>query len=325
MGGPGAMETLTFDSEDLDRTEEFLSRAYAKMRIGNGSADSSRARVHRSAIDSVSVDELDLDFDMSYAVTPLGRICLCVVHEGTIEDHVYQGVSDSFGPGDVVSFAPPELSYAGRIHAARYNITMLDPDLLTQVAATADGPRPEPVRLTGHRPLSPAAGDRLRATIRYVQDHVLVDAAVADQPLVASTAAQHLAAAVLATFPNTAVTDPTGTDRQDAHPAALRRALAHIDDHADRPLTVAQIAEAAHISVRALQYAFRRHLDTTPLAYLRQVRLAHAHAELAAADPESGATVTDIAARWGFYHPGRFATLYRHTYDRSPRRTLREG
>jgi AraC-like DNA-binding protein len=319
------METLTFDSEDLDRTEEFLSRAYAKMRIGNGSADSSRARVHRSAIDSVSVDELDLDFDMSYAVTPLGRICLCVVHEGTIEDHVYQGVSDSFGPGDVVSFAPPELSYAGRIHAARYNITMLDPDLLTQVAATADGPRPEPVRLTGHRPLSPAAGDRLRATIRYVQDHVLVDAAVADQPLVASTAAQHLAAAVLATFPNTAVTDPTGTDRQDAHPAALRRALAHIDDHADRPLTVAQIAEAAHISVRALQYAFRRHLDTTPLAYLRQVRLAHAHAELAAADPESGATVTDIAARWGFYHPGRFATLYRHTYDRSPRRTLREG
>ncbi|MGK3941836.1 helix-turn-helix transcriptional regulator [Streptomyces sp. RP5T] len=318
------METLTFDSDDLDRTEEFLSHAYAKMRIGNGTPDSSRTRIHRTAIDSVSVDELDLDFDMSYAVTPLGRICLCLVHEGTIEDHVYQGVSDSFGPGDVVSFAPPELSYAGRIQAARYNITMLDPELLTQVAATAEGRRPEPVRLTGHRPLSPAAGDRLRTTIRYVQDHVLADAAVADQPLVASTAGQHLAAAVLATFPHTAVTDPTGTDRHDAHPAALRRALAHIDAHADRPLTVAQIAEAAHISVRALQYAFRRHLDTTPLAYLRKVRLSHAHDELAAADPEDGVTVTDIAARWGFYHPGRFATLYRHTYDRSPRRTLRD-
>ncbi|EFH28276.1 transcriptional regulator [Streptomyces sviceus ATCC 29083] len=202
------METLTFDSDDLDRTEEFLSRAYAKMRIGNGTPDSSRARIHRSAIDSVSVDELALDFDMSYAVTPLGRICLCVVHEGTIEDHVYQGVSDSFGPGDVVSFAPPELSYAGRVHAARYNITMLDPDLLTQVAATADTRRPEPVRLTGHRPLSPAAGDRLRTTIRYMQDHVLADAAVADQPLVASTAAQHLAATVLATFPQHRVHRP---------------------------------------------------------------------------------------------------------------------
>lgn len=319
------METLTFDSDDLERTEEFLSEAYAKMRIGNGTPDSSRARIHRSAIDTVSVDELDLDFDMSYAVTPLGRICLCVVHEGTIEDHVYQGVSDAFGPGDVVSFAPPELSYAGRIHAARYNITMLDPALLTQVAATADTRRPEPVRLAGHRPVSAAAGDRLRSTIRYVRDHVLADAAVADQPLVASTAAQHLAATVLATFPNTASTDPTGSDRQDAHPTALRRALAYIDDHADRPLTVAQIADAAHISVRALQYAFRRHLDSTPLAYVRRVRLSHAHDELAAAEPGDGSTVTDIAARWGFYHPGRFATLYQRSYDRSPRRTLHDG
>lgn len=319
------METLTFDSEDLERTEEFLSHAYARMRIGNGTPDSSRARIHRSAIDTVSVDELDLDFDMSYAVTPLGRICLCVVHDGTIEDHVYQGVSDSFGPGDVVSFAPPELSYAGRVHAARYNITMLDPELLTQVAGTAHPLRPEPVRLTGHRPLSAAAGERLRSTIRYVQDHVLADPAIADQPLVASTAAQHLAATVLATFPNTATADPVGLDRQDAHPAALRRALAFIEGHPDRPLTVAEIAEAAHVSVRALQYAFRRHLECTPLAYVRQVRLSQAHAELAAADPEAGATVTDIAARWGFSHPGRFATLYRRTYARSPRRTLQDG
>ncbi|MFE3854825.1 helix-turn-helix transcriptional regulator [Streptomyces griseorubiginosus] len=318
------METLTFDSDDLERTEEFLSHAYARMRIGNGTPDSSRARIHRSAIDTVSVDELDLDFDMSYAVTPLGRICLCVVHEGSIEDHVYQGVSDSFGPGDVVSFAPPELSYAGRIRAARYNITMLDPELLTQVAGTAGPLRQEPVRLTGHRPLSPAAGERLRSTIRYVRDHVLADPAVADQPLVAATAAQHLAATVLATFPNTASADPTGPDRQDAHPAALRRALAFIEGHADRPLTVAQIAEAAHISVRALQYAFRRHLGSTPLAYVRRVRLSHAHDELAAADPEAGTTVADIAARWGFSHPGRFATLYRRSYDRSPGRTLRD-
>lgn len=319
------METLTFDSDDLDRTEEFLSNAYARMRIGNGTSDSSRARIHRSAIDALSVDELVLDFDMSYAVTPLGRICLCVVHEGTIEDHVYQGVSDSFGPGDVVSFAPPELSYAGRVRAARYNITMLDPALLTQVAGEPATGRGEPVRLTGHRPVSPAAGDRLRTAIRYVRDHVLADPAVADQPLVASTAAHHLAATVLATFPNTASGDPTGADRQDARPSALRRALAHIDDHADQPLTVAEIAEAAHISVRALQYAFRRHLDSTPLEYLRKVRLSHAHDELAAADPEDGATVTDIAARWGFYHPGRFATLYRHSYDRPPRRTLHDG
>ncbi|MFE7649364.1 helix-turn-helix transcriptional regulator [Streptomyces phaeoluteigriseus] len=316
------MDTLFFDSDDLGLTEDFLSRAYSSMHIGSDDPGAVRTRISRAAMPSVSVDELDLGFEMSYSVTPLGRICLCLVHEGTIQDHTFDGVTDAFGPGDVVSFAPPELPYSGRICHARYNITMLDTDLLTQVAAGAPGRVPGPVRLTGHRPHSPAAARRLRQTVGYVRDHVLASPGLADQPLVASTAAQHLAAGVLATFPNTALTDPTATDRNDARPATLRRALAYIDDHAGEPVTVADIAAAAHVTVRGLQYTFRRHLDTTPLAHLRRVRLAHAHDDLRAADPLDGTTVTDVAARWGFFHPGRFATLYRSAYGRPPHRTL---
>ncbi|MFF7533286.1 helix-turn-helix transcriptional regulator [Streptomyces bobili] len=316
------METLLFDSDDLGLTEDFLSRAYASMRIGSSDPRAGRARIRRAAMPSVSVDELDLGFEMSYSVSPLGRICLCLVHEGTIQDHAFDGVKDTFGPGDVVSLAPPELPYSGRIRNARYTIAMLDTDLLAQVAAGAPGHRPGPVRLTGHRPHSPAAARQLRQTVGYVRDHVLTAPGLADQPLVASTAAQHLAAGVLAAFPNTASTDPTATDRNDARPATLRRALAYIDDHAGEPVTVADIAAAAHVTVRALQYAFRRHLDTTPLAHLRRVRLAHAHDDLRAADPLDGTTVTDVAARWGFFHAGRFAGLYRSAYGHPPHRTL---
>ncbi|MEV5798620.1 helix-turn-helix transcriptional regulator [Streptomyces collinus] len=221
-------------------------------------------------------------------------------------------------------FAPPDLPYSGRICAARYNITMLDPALLGQVAS--GGPHGDgPVRLTGHRPHSAAAARYLSHAIAHLRDHVLADPAVADQPLIASTAAQHLAATVLATFPNTALTEPAGPDRGDARPATLRRALAFVDDHADQPVTVAEIAAAAHVTVRALQYAFRRHLGTTPLAHLRRVRLAHAHHDLVAADPAGGTTVTEIAARWGFHHAGRFAAEYRKTYRRAPHRTLADG
>ncbi|MGI5516379.1 helix-turn-helix transcriptional regulator [Streptomyces sp. CA-106131] len=319
------METLTFDSDDLAATEDFLSQAYAKMRIGSSTPGPSRARIRRTGIASVSVDDIDLDFEMSYSVTPLGRICLCVVHDGTVQDHTFQGVEDAFGPGDVALFAPPDLPYSGRICNARYNITMLDPVLLTQVAGSAGPHDDRPVRLTGHRPRSAAAARQLAHSIGYLRDHVLADPAVADQPLVASTAAQHLAASVLSAFPNTALTEEADTDRGDAHPAMLRLALAYIDDHADQPITVAQIAAAAHVTVRALQYAFRRHLDTTPLAHLRRVRLAQVHRDLVAADPTGGATVTEIAARWGFYHPGRFASLYRTTYRRAPHQTLNGG
>ncbi|WP_406840490.1 helix-turn-helix transcriptional regulator [Streptomyces sp. AHU1] len=315
------MDSLKFDSDDLGVTEDFLSRAYARMSISSSTPGSGRARIRRDALPAVSVDELDLDFDMSYAVTPLGRICLCVVHEGTIQDHAFHGVRDDFGPGDVVLFAPHDLPYAGRICSARYNITMLDPGLLEQVAA-GEGPRHEPVRLTGHRPHSPAAARHLTQTITYLRDHVLADPAVAREPLIASTGSQMLAASVLTAFPNTARTEPTAQDRGDAHSATLRRAVAYIDDHAAEPLTVADIAAAAHVTVRALQYAFRRRLDTTPLAHLRRARLAHAHHELRAAHP-GDTTVGHIAARWGFAHPGRFAALYRAAYGRHPSDTLR--
>jgi transcriptional regulator GlxA family with amidase domain len=72
-----------------------------------------------------------------------------------------------------------------------------------------------------------------------------------------------------------------------------------------------------------VQEAFRRHLDTTPIGYLRRVRLERAHNDLAAADPGAGSTVAEIAARWGFAHHGRFAALYQDSYGRSPSQTLR--
>jgi transcriptional regulator GlxA family with amidase domain len=75
--------------------------------------------------------------------------------------------------------------------------------------------------------------------------------------------------------------------------------------------------------MRALQYAFRRYRDTTPLQYARTVRLEHAHRDLRNAGPADGVTVAAVAARWGFANPGRFSADYRAVYGRNPFRTLR--
>ena len=107
-----------------------------------------------------------------------------------------------------------------------------------------------------------------------------------------------------------------GSDGPGERPVRLTGHRPHSADDARR------LSRTIGLTVRGLQYAFRRHLDTTPLAHLRRVRLTHAHHDLLAADPTDGATVTDIAARWGFYHPGRFASLYRETYRRAPRLAL---
>ena len=136
------------------------------------------------------------------------------------------------------------------------------------------------------------------------------------------SAARLLAATVLTVFPNTAVTEPAASDGRDARPQTIRRAVAFIDEHAHEDITVADIAAAAFVTIRAVQLAFRRHLNTTPLDYLRRVRLDCAHRDLLAADP-SYESVTAVAYRWGFPSTSRFATYYRRAYGVPPSHTLR--
>jgi transcriptional regulator GlxA family with amidase domain len=76
------------------------------------------------------------------------------------------------------------------------------------------------------------------------------------------------------------------------------------------------------VSIRSLQEGFRRHVATTPLAYLRGVRLERAHEDLLRADPRT-VTVADVAQRWGFVHQSRFAAAYRARYNASPSEALR--
>lgn len=102
----------------------------------------------------------------------------------------------------------------------------------------------------------------------------------------------------------------------------LRRAIGYIHENSHRNIGVADIAAAVGVSVRALQYMFRRQLDTTPLKYLRRVRLERAHEDLQKADP-SVTTVQDVATRWWFTHAGRFSVAYRQVYGASPSDTLR--
>lgn len=316
-----AERMLTFESSDLERTEEFLVANYAPMRIGSASGDA-EARISRVVADEISVDRLAFDFAMSYDVEPLGRVGLCDVATGTFEDHGPVGSRrESFGPGDLFVLAPPDRRYAGTVHHTRYTVTMIDTAVLGEVAQPAG--RHDSVKLLHHRPVDDASARRLRAAIEHLDRVVLSDATALANPLVLRAAARYVAAQVLAAFPSTAHLETATSDSRDAHPAALRRAVAFIEDNAHHDITPAQVAAWAHVSIRALQVAFRRHLDTTPMAYVRDVRLARVRRDLLRGDGSVG--VAETAARWGFVHQGHFGQAYRRAYGETPGATLRRG
>ncbi|GAA2267593.1 hypothetical protein GCM10010145_47600 [Streptomyces ruber] len=309
-----------FDSTDPDVTGDMVSRLYARVRVTDRDGQH-RVTLTQDRIGPVMLHRFDYHCLVDFEMDPLRSVVLLNATQGALPRLTLGHYEGDVHAGQVLCI-PPGLPCAGEVDHLTHDSVILPPDQLDRVAATAPGRSPKPIRLTGYLPVTPTAGRYLRHTIAHVRDTVRADPTPYEQPLLASTTSQLLAAAVLATFPSTAVTEPTIDDRNDARPVTLRRALAYIDDHAGTDISAADIATAARISIRTLQYAFRRHLDTTPMRHLRRVRLAHAHRDLLTADPAAGVTVTAVAARWGFFHSGQFAAAYRRVYGRPPHRTL---
>lgn len=140
------------------------------------------------------------------------------------------------------------------------------------------------------------------------------------QPLVLKQFESTLFNALIYGQPNNLRHLDAAADRRKVSPWFVKRTEEYIQAHANEPLSVEQLAEYAEVSVRTLFAGFREFTGTSPMAYLRDVRLAHVHEELCA---NPGASVTDVALKWGFAHLGRFSQEYRKRYGELPSRTLR--
>ncbi len=109
--------------------------------------------------------------------------------------------------------------------------------------------------------------------------------------------------------------------RVAAAPGNVRRAEEFMRANVSTAVTIADVAQAAGCSVRALQMAFRRFGDTTPTAALRRMRLEETRARILRANRAE--SLARIAADYGFNNPGRFAQLFRRTYGAYPSELLR--
>jgi AraC-like DNA-binding protein len=313
------MSTILLDTRDLGEAEAVLSANFAKTRIKPPPTTSVSMRIERSFVGSIGVDVAEQGCDFEYDMEGLEQILLCRVVSGGLEQRLPRRPAASYKPGEVSAFGAVEgLPFSGRVERGRYEQLVVERKLLNDVAA---GPGEAPVRLTGSRPVSEAANRQLFDAIEYVRRSA--DSQYANENrLIARELERHVATLLLATFPHTALLEPTIADRHDSTPVLLRRAMAFIDDNAHTDISLADIARAVYVTPRALQYMFRKHLECTPTDYLRRVRLHNAHQDLVAGN-RGNTTVAEVARRWGFGHLGRFAVHYREHYGQSPHLSLR--
>jgi AraC-like DNA-binding protein len=115
---------------------------------------------------------------------------------------------------------------------------------------------------------------------------------------------------------------PAGEASQMPLPADLVRALDWLRSHLAEPIDLERLSSVAGVRPRTLEAHFRTFLRSSPLGWVRRMRLANARREL---ERRNDATVTDVALASGFTQLGRFAGHYRAVFGEPPSMTLRRG
>ena len=234
-----------------------------------------------------------------------------------------------FGPdqvgltrGDVMLDAT-DLQHTADMHDSVVAVVRLPRPVAAGLAEEHAGLPAAGLRFESVTPVSAAAGAQWARTASFVCRQLITSGITEISPIVAHNMTRLVAATLLEAFPNTTMTASYIPGPGRVAPSAVRRAAAFMDAHAGSPVTVAEVAEAAGVSVRAMQYAFRSHYGMTPTGYLRRVRLERAHRQLQTADAAGGMTVAAAARRWGWANQAKFAAAYRAHYGVPPSHTLR--
>jgi AraC-like DNA-binding protein len=108
--------------------------------------------------------------------------------------------------------------------------------------------------------------------------------------------------------------DPAGRRSFDA-------LIDYIRAHLDQPLRLSDLEAQSHYSRRALQYAFRERLNTTPKQWIREQRLTLALNELQRAGQRP--SIRALALRCGYLQPGPFSKDFKVRFGISPSQARR--
>ena len=298
-----------------------LTRAYGVMSFEGARGHRSGIRLSADEVGLLRLEEASFSIGFDQAAPSPDAVMIGLLGKGRVRTTGpcgRRGDQPVFGPGEAFLMDLPSRAGA-EVQGVDVEIAMLDRRVVEELAGTS--PDEEELRFLGAGSTSPTATQQWRSTHAAVRSAVHGNPTVVEQPLVLGALARLLAATALSAFPHTGHAGPDARDRAAAHPATLRRAIAYVEGHAHEDIGAADIARAAHVSVRAVQLTFRRHLGTTPTAYLRQVRLEHAREELLRSDP-GRTTVSTVAARWGFLSASTFAARYRAAFHELPSQTL---
>ncbi|MCU0983171.1 MAG: helix-turn-helix domain-containing protein [Pirellulaceae bacterium] len=169
----------------------------------------------------------------------------------------------------------------------------------------------------------PAAARGLYGLGRRLVDVAARQPDVFDTPQTQTAAQVEILETLLATLGSVGRAESAPQDlTRGAHSRVVQITEDYALAHAGERMYVTDLCEAAGVSERTLQYAFKAVMGMTPVANLTRLRLHRVGHSLRTAT-QASTTVTTEALRWGFWHFGDFSRAYKAWFGELPSDTLR--
>jgi AraC-like DNA-binding protein len=314
------IDRTDFVLTDADEVHEAFRAIYGGRATDDGDTSDARFEMHAAQAGGLTVERVVHNMRCSADFEPDDRLLITSVLGGQLD---IEAVGEQGRPeiGEAV-LSPADEPWRSSWSAFSCATVRLPASAVATVAQSRYGVPSGRFRFSGVSAVTPEMNRAWTSLNRFVHSQFAERTELVANPLLRPLLMDYIASTAISVFPNTTMTTAYRPGPGQAGPSTLRRAIDWIESHPDAPMTIETIAEHAGAGARALQLAFRRHLNTTPMGYVRLVRLQAAHRDLLAGDPGRGDTVAGIAGRWGFRRTDRFAAVYRAEFGETPQKTL---
>jgi AraC-like DNA-binding protein len=307
-------------ADDADAAAEALSAAYSEVTVRVDPASRNlRMELASCTLPNLTLGSLEISSStVRSPCYPLIAVCLPVSGEilitsnqGSARVGDQSGVVVSPGSPVVVDYVTDDC----RMQTLLFERAAVETELANVLAAPLTKP------LQFDLPFSVSQTSPFSRALSLLRHELTDPAGMTALPAMAARLGRLIIAGLLVSQPNNHSAELI-KPRAMPGSRAIRNALELIESRPAEIETVADIAAAVGLSVRALDDGFQRYVGTPPMTYLRQVRMTRAHEDLLGADADE-TTATAIARKWGFGHYGRFAADYQRRFGRKPSETLR--
>ena len=311
-----------FRSGNLDFVRQEVAKVYCEHRLSISQGKYLDAQHNHVRFNHISLNYMDYGADVRIIPGELDTFFLLQLPLSGFA-HIYSGDKKVVSTAGIASVPAPHKSLSMHwSHDCRQLLVQINrPALEQQLSALIVRPVTTPLEF---ELLMSSNSNKGGAWWRFIL--YLVNDLENPNPLTSSGAAigyteQMIMTNLLYAQPNN-YSEALNARNGSIAPAHVKRAENFMHENITAHLTIGDLTAVTRVSARSLHEGFRRFRGTSPMNYLRSLRLERARQDLLATN--TNLSVTDIATKWGFTQLGRFSVTYKKVYGESPSETLRQ-